>query len=88
MTAINKTKTDSKLLLDDGSFHLSNYSFGLISRQQLELIKKLTGRNISGLGQDAMCSSAAYCELSKENSDVFLTNAFSVWLIVFSALLK
>lgn len=40
-----------------------------ISRQQLEHIRSITGRNISGLDPDALCSSTAYCVLSKENSD-------------------
>lgn len=124
-TVLTTTTTEPKLLLDDGSFHLSNDSFGpdgknglrgevlpvsgtgsfredledelresfpnagnhSISRLQLEHIRNITGRNISRLGKDAMRSSAAYCELSKENSD-YPELSFSVWLIVFSALLK
>ena len=102
-TALTTTTTEPKLLLDDCSFHLSNdlsndlddelrESFPnagnhSISRLQLEHIRNITGRNISGLGKDAMCSSAAYCELSKQNSD-YPELSFSVWLIVFSALLK
>ena len=107
MTTLTTPTTEHKLLLDDGSFHLLNDSFGpdgktglhgevvpvlgngsfredlddklqesypnarnrSISRQQLEHIRSLTGRNISELGQDAMCSSTVYCELSKQNSD-------------------
>ena len=106
-TALTTTTTELELLLDDGSFHVLNDSFGpdaktglrgevvpvlgngsfredlddklqesypnarnrSISRQQLEHIRSLTGRNISELGQDAMCSSTVYCELSKQNSD-------------------
>ena len=106
-TALTTTTTELELLLDDGSFHVLNDSFGpdaktglrgevvpvlgngsfredlddelresypnagnhSISRQQLEHIRSITGRNISELDQDAMCSSTAYCVLSKENSD-------------------
>ena len=106
-TTLTITTTELELLLDDGSFHLLNNSFGpdaktglrgevvpvlgngsfredlddelresypnagnhSISRQQLEHIRSITGRNISELDQEAMCSSTAYCVLSKENSD-------------------